>query len=208
MGELFTVGHSQHSPEYFVALLKKQNVNYVLDVRSTPYSKYAEQYNRENACNLLQRDKITYSFMGSYFGARPDDRELYNGEGYLDFEKVAQSEKFNLGVQSVLLGLDRGNNIALMCTEKDPQDCHRAIMVARAFDLKGIKVNHILPNGDIQTQSELDKRLLEKYFPERGQLTLFNYDNEISDDEYIRQAYQKRNREIGYHLQSNDRVAI
>jgi len=208
MGELFTVGHSQHTLEYFMDLLKKQGVNYVLDVRSTPYSKYAEQFNRENVCNLLERANITYSFMGKYFGARPEDKLLYNDDGYLDFEKVAQSEKFNVGVKSVLLGLDRGNNIALMCAEKDPLDCHRAIMVARAFNLEGIKVKHILPNGNIQTQKVLDKRLLEKYFPDRGQLSLFSYDNEISDDEYIRQAYRKRNREIGYHLQRNESVAI
>ena len=43
MGNLFTIGHSQHTVNYFVALLKKYNINYVLDVRSTPYSKYAEQ---------------------------------------------------------------------------------------------------------------------------------------------------------------------
>jgi uncharacterized protein (DUF488 family) len=208
MGELFTVGHSQHTLEYFMDLLKKQGVNYVLDVRSTPYSKYAEQFNRENVCNLLQRANITYSFMGKYFGARPEDKLLYNDDGYLDFEKVTQSEKFNVGIKSVLLGLEQGNNIALMCTEKDPLDCHRAIMVARAFNLEGIKVKHILSNGNIQTQRVLDKRLLEKYFPDRGQLSLFSYDNEISDDEYIRQAYRKRNREIGYHLQRNESVAI
>jgi hypothetical protein len=95
-----------------------------------------------------------------------------------------------------------------MCTEKDPLDCHRAIMVARAFNLAGVEVKHILPNGNIQIQAVLDKRLLEKYFPDRGQLSLFTYDNGMSDDEYIRRAYRKRNREIGYRLQHSKSVAI
>lgn len=47
MGNLYTIGHSQHTIEYFVKLLKMYNIGYVLDVRSVPYSKYAEQFNRE-----------------------------------------------------------------------------------------------------------------------------------------------------------------
>lgn len=65
-----------------------------------------------------------------------------------------------------------------MCTEKDPIDCHRAIMVARAFDVRGIKVSHILPNGSILTQRGLDDRLLEMFFPDRGQISFFD---DISD---------------------------
>ena len=69
MGKLFTIGHSQHDIEYFIKMLRKYNVNYVLDVRSTPYSKYAEQYNRENIEKYISRNGIRYSFMGKFFGA-------------------------------------------------------------------------------------------------------------------------------------------
>ncbi len=208
MGDLFTIGHSQHTPDKFVSLLKKYNVNYVLDVRSTPYSKYAEQFNKENIFLLLKKVGIQYSFMGKFFGARPTELSLYSAEGYLDFEKVAQSERFNKGMQSVILGLERGNRIALMCTEKDPIDCHRAIMVSRSFDKNGIKVSHILSNGTIQTQKELDNRLLELYFPDRGQLSIFNYTNIMSEEDYIKQAYHKRNEEIGYRIEQKAVVAI
>lgn len=208
MGNLFTVVHSQHTPEYFIDLLKSHNINWVLDVRSTPYSKYAEQFNRENAQAFLQDGGIRYSYMGKYFGARPMEPTLYNNEGYLDFEKVAQSERFNIGVENVLLGLKQNNNIALMCTEKDPIDCHRAILVARAFDLRGIEVNHILADGTLQNQRKLDSRLLDMYFPEREQLSIFNYNNIPSDDEYVVQAYRKRNEEIGYHIGLKQVVAI
>lgn len=208
MGKLFTIGHSQHTPEYFVSLLQKHSINYLLDVRSTPYSKYAEQFNRENIDVFLEDNDIRYSYMGKYFGARPTELSLYSNEGYLDFEKVAQSERFNIGAKNVILGLEQGNNIALMCTEKDPIDCHRAIMVARAFDLKGIDVYHILPKGDIQTQKELDNRLLDMYFGDREQLSIFNYKNIVSDEEYIIQAYRKRNEDIGYRINPKQVVAI
>ena len=95
-----------------------------------------------------------------------------------------------------------------MCTEKDPIDCHRAIMVARAFSLRGIDVKHILPNGKYQTQQELDERLLDKYFPDRAQLSIFNYDKVISAEENIKLAYRERNKEIGYHLQHRERVIV
>lgn len=127
MGKLFTIGHSQHDIEYFIKMLRKYNVNYVLDVRSTPYSKYAEQYNRENIEKYISRNGIRYSFMGKFFGARPSEKELYCAEGYLDFERVRKSERFIKGFNNVMLGLQRGYNIAFMCTEKDPFDCDSLI---------------------------------------------------------------------------------
>lgn len=208
MGDLFTIGHSQHTLEYFMSLLKKHGVNHVLDVRSTPYSKYAEQFNRESIHSFLENNGIKYSYMGKYFGARPTELALYSPEGYLDFEKVTQSDRFHIGMENVILGLERGNKIALMCTEKDPFDCHRAIMVARAFDMNGIEVNHILSDGNIQTQRELDDRLLDAYFSDRRQLSMFNYQNIISDDEYIVQAYRNRNKEIGYRINQKQVVGI
>lgn len=208
MGLLYTIGHSQHDFEYFSGLLKRNNINYVLDVRSTPYSKYAETYNREQLSELLLGKNITYSYMGKYFGARPENMELYNEEGYLDFEKVAQSDFFIKGMKNVILGLNRGNNIALMCTEKDPIDCHRAILVARTFALNQVKVTHILPDGRLQTQEELDERLLDMYFPDRAQLTIFNFNNILDDEENLKLAYKERNREIGYHLQNKQHAVV
>ena len=202
MKGLYTIGHSRHTMEYFISLLKKYNINYLLDVRSIPYSSHAEQFNKENIMAALKTAGINYSPMGNYFGARPVEKELYNREGYLDFEKVAKSVRFNKGMDNVILGLHRGNRIALMCTEKDPIDCHRAIMVARAFDVRGIKVSHILPNGSILTQRGLDDRLLEMFFPDRGQISFFDDISDTSDTELIIQAYRKRNEQIGYRISS------
>ena len=126
----------------------------------------------------------------------------------MDFEKTSHSDLFVKGMESVKLGLERGNNIVLMCTEKDPIDCHRAIMVARAFSLDGIDVKHILPNGKFQTQQELDKRLLNRYFPDRAQLTLFDYNDPVSDEDNIKLAYRERNKEIGYHLKQKERAIV
>ena len=74
---LYTIGHSQHDVEYFVYMLQKYQINFILDVRSTPYSQFVASYNRENIKAILKNEDIEYSFMGKYFGARPDDIKLY-----------------------------------------------------------------------------------------------------------------------------------
>ena len=203
-GILYTIGHSKHEYSFFESMLKKYDISYLLDVRSVPFSRFAETYNRNNIKSLLAESGITYKQMGKYFGARPQDEALYTSEHFLDFEKVRGSKLFLEGVENVILGLDKGNNVALMCTEKDPLDCHRAIMVSKGFLDAGINVNHILENGLLQTQLELEQRMLKKYYPDRDQLTLFNYETGIDESECIRNCYIKRNQEIGYHISEEE----
>ena len=195
MNDLYTIGHSTHPIKKFIDLLKLHNINYVIDVRSTPYSKYAQEYDKDNISQILMNNNISYAFMGRYFGARQDNKLLYNNQGYLDFEKVSASDFFNIGLQNVIKGMEN-NRIALMCLEKKPIDCHRAILVANAFYIQGLSVKHILENGNIETHEELNNELLNLYFPDRNQINLF--DNK-TDEEYLKNAYKLRNKDIGYH---------
>jgi len=82
-----------------------------------------------------------------------------------------------------------------MCTEKDPIDCHRNILVARELYKHNYSIKNIFENGEIQTQDCLEKRLLDMYFPNWKQPTLF--ENKASDLELINQAYRLRNKDIG-----------
>lgn len=199
---LFTIGHTNHSHEEFIKLLKKYDISYLLDVRSTPFSQYTSQFNKDVINDVLQANGIKYCHMGKFFGARPDDESLYTEDNYLDFEKMRASELFKKGLDNVKKGLSLGNNIVLMCTEKDPIDCHRAIMVARGFSLQGIEVNHILPDGNLQSQKDLDLRLLDKYYEDRHQMSFLSNISEIPEEELLVEAYRKRNMEIGYHNDS------
>lgn len=198
---IYTIGHSQHSLDVFLGLLKKYDINYVLDVRSTPYSQFASDYNREMINRYLEMNDIRYSFMGKYFGARQEDSTLYAPEGYLDFKKVRQSDLFKRSFENVMQGIKSGYHISLMCTEKDPIDCHRTIMVAKAFHENDVTVKHIMPDGNLQTQKDIENRLLQMYFPDRMQISLFDENNK-SDEEYIELAYVQQNKKIGYHKKS------
>ncbi|MCM1307362.1 MAG: DUF488 domain-containing protein [Butyrivibrio sp.] len=199
---LYTIGHSQHKIEEFAKMLKAYKINYVLDVRSTPYSQFAPVYNMESIKNCLKKFSIQYVFMGKNFGARQKEDSLYCKEGYLDFEKVRNSINFRNGVNNVLKGISEGNRIVLMCTEKDPIECHRAIMVAKAFSESGINVEHIMSDGTLQSHADLNKRLLDMYFPNRNQISLFTEDN-LSEDECLTLAYQYQNKKIGYRKQES-----
>ncbi len=196
MNTIYTIGHSQHQLEHFLDMLKKNNVNYVIDVRSTPYSKFAQDYDRENIKKYLEDNEIHYTYMGKHFGARQENQSLYTSEGYLDFSKVEESKFFQDAIQNVMKGMET-NRIALMCTEKQPIDCHRAILVGNAFFNKGCNVEHILPDGSVQTHGELNEELLDMYFPTRNQLHLFEVHTEEGD---LKEAYKMRNKAIGYNI--------
>lgn len=199
---LFTIGHTNHTHEKFLNLLQIHDINYVLDIRSVPYSKYTPQFNKEPISYYLKENNIDYYQMGKYFGARPDDKNLYSEKGYLDFEKARKSKNFIIGLENIKKGLQKGNNIAFMCTEKDPFDCHRAIMVSRGFELEGIEVQHIHEDGHLESQETIEQRLL-KHFEKKRKIDIhqlsFLSENKSVDD-WLTDAYRLRNMEIGFRI--------
>ena len=170
----------------------------------TPFSKYTPQFNETNIKSELNKRGIYYLKMGNEFGARRSNIELYTIDGYLDFEKTRKDIEFLKGVERIKQGCNKGFNITLMCTEKDPFDCHRTIMVSKGLKDNGIIINHILPNKELQSQDKIEKRLLDKYYPNRLQLS-FDTTNNLTDEEMIEEAYRKRNKEIGYSIGGDEK---
>ncbi len=198
---LYTIGHSGHSLKYFIALLSDYKINCLVDVRSNPYSKFHEHFNRNNLSAALQTENIQYIFMGKEFGARRNEPELYNSEGQLDFEKTMESELFLSGVERIKTGLLKGYIIAFMCAEKNPVDCHRSMLVARYFSENGFHPVHILENGDSIDQARVINLLLDQYYPNRNQVSLIPEENFQDEHELYVKAYKMKNREIGYVLE-------
>lgn len=146
--------------------------------------------------------------MGKFFGARQEDKSLYAEEGYLDFQKTRNTLLFRKAEESIMLGINRGNKIALMCTEKDLIDCHRTILVSKAFYDSEVPVEHILENGTTMNQKAINERLLNRYFPERDQLSIFYYINGgEAEEELLEKAYVLRNKVIGYYIDSTPIMA-
>lgn len=143
--------------------------------------------------------------MGKEFGARQEE-VYYNSEGKLDFKLYQKSSRFQRGVRRIEDGLQKGYNIVFMCTEKDPIDCHRTIMVAQYFFSQGYSIGNIMMDGSLQEQEEIEERLLDLYFPERKELNLFELlDGKRGREDYIKEAYYKRNIAIGYGLDMEEK---
>lgn len=195
--KIFTVGHSTHDVETFIKLLEANSINCVVDVRSTPYSQFASQFNENEIKFELNKRGITYIYMGEEFGARRDDDNLYIN-GKLSFDRTTKSPLFKKGVTRINNGLEKGFTIALMCSEKRPAECHRCIMIGKSLSDNGYEVEHILEDSTTITQQAVDTVLVEEYFPNRDQISLFNHENK-SYDKYVADAYALRENEIAYN---------
>ena len=192
-----TIGHSTHETGAFIRLLHENNIDCIVDVRSSPYSQYNHQYNKETIRADLQKNGITYVFMGDLLGARFSDPALFfNGTHMVDFRKVRETDNFKKGIDRIINGLNRGHNIALMCAEKDPFDCHRFALVSYTLAKKGITVKHILETGGTILNEQLEEKLLAEYASNYNQMSLF--DKRKTKDAAIEEGYEKRNRDIGY----------
>lgn len=191
MGCLYTIGCSTLSQSDFILNLKKYNINAIADVRSVPYSKMTPQFNREELKTQLGKNRILYRDFSKEFGARRIEKTVYDENGKVSFDKTMELQIFLDGIKRIEKGLSMGYSIALMCTEKNPLDCHRFSLVARGiYEKSGIACSHILTSGDIIETKELEDEMLKK----------FCFENELFSDsaKRLREAYEKLNEEIGY----------
>lgn len=157
--EVVTIGHSNHSIEQFAELLLASGVNAVADVRSSPYSQFLPQFNREIFALALKECRISYSFLGKELGGRPEDRSCYEN-GRVRYSRVAATSAFRSGLERVIAGA-RQFRIALVCAEREPLECHRCLLVAPELEAAGVRVVHVHADGSIEPHSEAMSRLLE-----------------------------------------------
>lgn len=167
--EIWTIGHSNHSGERFIELLKGFSIDVVADVRSQPYARYAVHFSRDPLRQLLTDAGLRYVFLGRELGGRPDEPELYDRDGHVLYGRLADTARFREGLSRLQEGAVRWR-VAMMCGEEDPTDCHRRLLVARALRLSSpkTKVRHIRGDG-----SDLEDERLGHESDPGDQLALF-----------------------------------
>ncbi|MGW5050157.1 DUF488 domain-containing protein [Actinokineospora sp. NPDC004072] len=156
-----TVGHSTHEGETFVDLLRAHGVTAVADVRSVPFSRHTPHFNQRSLERGLARSEIKYAFLGKELGARSTDIGCYL-DGRVQYAKLAATAEFASGIERLQEGASR-ERIAIMCTEGEPLDCHRTILVARVLVEAGAAVDHIHPKGDLESHADAMTRLMAKF---------------------------------------------
>ncbi|MDX2190433.1 MAG: DUF488 domain-containing protein [Bacteroidota bacterium] len=162
---LFTVGHGNRKPEEFLNILKSFDIKYLIDVRSQPYSKFNPHFNQTELKFFLERNEITYVFMGDNIGGRPKDSSCYDYEGKVDYEAVKTKDFFKQGIDRLKTAYNKDINLVLMCSESNPCECHRSKLIGRVLAAENIKCEHIDENGKLKDQvsviNELNKGLSE-----------------------------------------------
>ena len=195
---LYSIGHSSQTQEEFLALLTSYGINCIVDVRSVPASKYSPQFNQENLKWFLKSHGIQYLHFGDEFGARRTDGIDENGQ--VNFELAVKTPNFQQGVVRLMRGLEKGYQIALMCSEADPLECHRFSMVSRYFYDLGLDVQHILKDGTLASHTLLEKEMTNQFLHSR-KYRLPEVDllfGTYSEEEQRKDAYRLKNKEIGY----------
>jgi uncharacterized protein (DUF488 family) len=185
---ILTIGHSNHSIERFVMLLRESSVNAIADVRSAPVSKNVPAYNKDALVQTLRSEGIAYVFLGRELGGRPRNKALYS-QGVADYEKMAAAPDFQRELDRVVDGAAR-YRIALMCSEQDPLECHRCLLVARRLCEQGRRVGHILPAGSIASHFDIEERLLS--------LEGLSANDFFSRESRLADAYRARGLKVAY----------
>jgi uncharacterized protein (DUF488 family) len=148
--QLYSIGHSNVAVERLISLLEQHRILALCDVRSTPYSRYNPQFNREHLAEALRVGGIGYRFMGDSLGGKPADGALRTEDGALpDYAKIAASPTFLRGLDQ-LITVGASQPTAFMCSEADYRVCHRHRLIAPALIERGITVWHIIADGGLE----------------------------------------------------------
>ncbi|MCI0521134.1 MAG: DUF488 domain-containing protein, partial [Chloroflexi bacterium] len=142
----------------FVELLHRHQIQVVVDVRSSPYSQYSPQYNRELLAKTLQQAGIEYQFAGEVLGGRPKDPSCYKNQEIpsgkadflhlVDYPTVMTKAWYQEGLKR-LIAASKINRTAILCSEEDPARCHRHHLIGKSLLERGVSVLHIRGDGNL-----------------------------------------------------------
>lgn len=183
--QILTIGHGTHPVARFFEMAAAQGVTALVDVRTSPWSRFAPQYNRPSLAAAAATRGMAYVFLGVELGGRPSDPALVDAAGTADYRAMAGTDAFAHGIGRVREGVAKGYRIALVCSERDCLDCHRNLLVARALACEGLDVAHIGADGGVEDQAGMEARLLAWAGRSAG---LFEAREEALDGAYLSRA--------------------
>ena len=166
MNPILTVGYGKRTLAEFVELLQQHDTQFLIDVRSRPYSKYRPEFSKDALDEALRRVGIQYVFLGDKLGGIPEDEACLT-DGKVDYEKCRVQSWFLEGLERLRTAWEKKLNVVLMCAEGKPENCHRSKLIGTSLVDASIDVLHIDENGALLEQKDVVRRLTG------GQLELF-----------------------------------
>lgn len=186
---IFTIGHSNHELQKLIDLLKSNEIEVLVDIRSNPYSKFAPQFNKDDFKKAIQATGIKYLFLGKELGGKPEDPEFYDPDGFVLYSRLAESPPFLGGIERLMNGI-RNYRVVLMCSEENPAHCHRRLLIGRVLSEEGLQVQHIRGDGRLQSEDEVALEV-DQIRKDNAQQSLFD-PKEVPDWKSTQSVLQKR----------------
>ncbi|WP_434036010.1 DUF488 domain-containing protein [Formosa sp. 4Alg 33] len=168
---IYSIGHGNKKIDSFIDELKKHDIEYLFDVRSSPMSKYNHQFNRPLLEEDLKLHLITYIFAGEQLGGLPKDPTCYTN-GKVDYSKITKKAFFQEAIKVLVEASEANMKIALMCSESNPSECHRSKLIGQELLKHNISINHIVSNKIKEQKTVIDEltkgKGLDNLFGEEG----------------------------------------
>ncbi len=152
--DLYTIGHSSHTWEDFAPLLLDNEIELLVDVRSNPVSRFAPFANHRTLPDLLESVGIDYEFMGGPLGGKPADRAMYDPKGKPDYRRMRSLDDFQDAIEQ-LAGMASRRQTVILCSEEDPSQCHRRLLLGPSLEAAGCGLVHIRGDGSVQKNEQL-----------------------------------------------------
>lgn len=147
--KIFSVGYGNRNLKTFIEILKENEIQVVVDVRTNPISRFRPEYNKRVFEISLAENGIQYVHR-SELGGKPSNQEFYNNNGKLDYDKLRKSIPYLQGLDYVEAGLSFGCRMVLLCAEQDYHDCHRYHLIGVDLAKRGWQVIHIGKAGELE----------------------------------------------------------
>jgi len=152
--KIYTIGHSNHSLETFLNLLRDLRIDVVVDIRSKPNSQVVPHFDRKPLENSLKMSGFKYLYFGKELGGKPNSKEFYDANGHVLYSLIAKSSPFIQAIERLLKGI-RDYRVVLLCSEENPWNCHRRLLVGKVLRNYDVNLQHIRGNGRVQSEEEL-----------------------------------------------------
>lgn len=168
---IYSIGHGNRSIETFFGLLKKYEIDFLIDVRTNPFSRFNPNFSRGRIESICKDYMVTYVFMGDGLGGKPANRSCYDEQCHVIYEKVMETEIFIQSINRLVTAYNKNLRVACMCSELKPCECHRSKMIGRYLDWQDIDVQHIDEKGNLLSQAQVINQVSNGY----GEKDLFGH---------------------------------
>lgn len=179
---IFSIGHGNKTIDEFTSQLHSCDIKFLIDIRSKPYSKFAQHFSQKLLKAAVEKEHIQYVYMGQELGGLPThDSTCFTSDGKVDYNKLKEKDFFKKGLHRLENANSQGLKVCIMCSESDPKMCHRSKLIGVELLKQGIILQHIVGVSKILTQQQVINELTKGF----GLVNLFGEENLTSREAYI-----------------------